>query len=153
MLRPLLFTAALAAICTAAVAQETATVPPPPVESMNCDQMLAELTVAGQRMSAQLDPEFASEAQAMHDEAQQGQNSAMAQGVGTSIACSIPGIGMACMAAQQAQAARAQQQQQQHMERMDAQMSRLNASMEGIDQQRMMALSQRYEQLGCQAPQ
>jgi hypothetical protein len=120
---------------------------------MDCGQMLAELTVAGQRMNAQMDPEFANEAQAMHDEAQQSQNSALTQGVGASIACSIPGVGMACMAAQQAQAARAQQLQQQHMERMDAQIDRLNASMEGIDQQRMMALSQRYEQLGCQTPQ
>jgi hypothetical protein len=120
---------------------------------MDCDQMLAELTVAGQRMNAQLDPEFASEAQAMHEEAQQGQGNAMAQGVGTSIACSIPGLGMACMAAAQAQAARAQQQQQQHMQRMDAQMDRLNASMEGIDQERMMALTDRYERMNCQTPQ
>lgn len=153
MFKPLLVTASLVIVCTTAAAQET-TSPggaPPPVESMSCEQMTAEMIVAGQRMSAQMDPEFASEAQAMHDEAQAGQRGAMATGMGTSALCSVPGLGMACMAAQQAQAARMQAQQQEHMERMDAQIDRLNASMEGLDQQRLMAMNERYQELGCQA--
>jgi hypothetical protein len=137
----------------AALAQEGA---PPPVDSMNCEQMQAELMVAGQRMSAQLDPEFATEAQAMHEESQEAHDRArggMAAGVGMGVACSIPGVGMACMATQQAQAAQAQRDAAANQARMDAQMGRLNQSMAGLDQQRLMALSQRFEQQRCQAPQ
>jgi hypothetical protein len=123
----------------------------PPVESMDCAQMQAELTVAGQQMNAQMDPEFAVEAQRMHNEAQANQSNAIAMGVGTGIACSIPGVGMACMAAQQTQIANAQRQAAENQARMDAQMDRLDASMAGIDQQRMMALTDRYEQQNCQA--
>lgn len=165
MLKPLFAASVLAFVCTAAVAQETQapaippqaadmqTVPPPAVETMTCEQMNAEMMEAGRRMSAQMDPEFSTEAQAMYEEAQRSRNSAVAQGVGTSIACSIPGVGMACMAAQQAQAARAQQEQQEHMARMDAQMQRLQSSMQGIDQQRMMQITNRHQQMGCQTPQ
>jgi hypothetical protein len=151
MLKPLLAatTALLVCLTAGAVAQEVL----PPVESMNCEQMQAELIVAGQRMNSQLDPEFGTEAQAMMDEAQQGQRQNMAAGIGTGIVCSIPGVGTACMAAAQAQAQQAQQDQAQHQARMDAQMDRLDASMEGLDQERLMALSERYEQQGCQTPQ
>ena len=34
---------------------------PPAVDTMTCEQLAAELTVAGQRMNSQLDPEFATE--------------------------------------------------------------------------------------------
>jgi hypothetical protein len=120
---------------------------------MTCEQMQAELGVAGQRMNAQLDPEFSSEAQAMWDESQQASPPNIAAGVGASIACSIPGVGMACMAAQQAQAAQAQQEADQNIARMEAQGDRLNAAMDGLDQQRLMALSQRFEEQRCQTPQ
>jgi hypothetical protein len=126
---------------------------PPPVETMTCDQMTAEMMVAGQQMNSQLDPEFAREAQAMHDEAQSGQRQGVAVGVGTGIACSIPGVGMACMAAQQAQAVNAGRQAEANRQRHAAQVDRLNNSMAGLDQQRLMAVSQRFEQLGCQTPQ
>lgn len=152
MLKALAATAAFVLfIAVPADAQDDA---PPPVESMDCAQMQAELTVMGQQMNAQLDPEFGTEAQAMMDEAQAGQRSvagSMATGIGMGIACSIPGVGMACLAAQQAQAANAQREAADHQQRMDAQMDRLNASMEGIDQERMMAISDRYEQQNCQA--
>jgi hypothetical protein len=150
MLKPLLAaTAMFACLAAGAVALE----PPPPVESMDCAEMQAELTAAGQQMNAQMDPEFASEAQSMMDEAQQGQRQSMATGIGMGVACSIPGVGMACLAAQQAQAAQAQQDQAEHQARMDAQMDRLDASMAGLDQERLMALSDRFEQQGCQTPQ
>lgn len=150
MLKPLL-SAAATFVCLAAgaVAQE----PPPPVESMDCAQMQAELMVAGQQMNAQLDPEFAREAQAMSDEAQQASRPSMATGIGAGIACSIPGVGMACMAAAQAQAQQAQQDAAQNQARMDAQMDRLNASMAGLDQERLAALSQRFEEQRCETPQ
>jgi len=113
--------------------------------------MLAELTVAGQRMNSQLDPEFAREAQAMQQETQNAQRRGMAAGVGAGVACSLPGAAAACMATQQAQAAQAQRDAAQHQERMNAQMGRLNRSMEGIDHQRMMALTERFEAMNCQA--
>lgn len=128
----------------------------PPVDSLNCEQMQAELMVAGQQMNAQLDPEFAVEAQRMQNESQEAHNGvagAVATGVGMGMACSIPGVGMACMAAQQAQAANAGRQAEQNRARMSAQNDRLQASMAGIDQQRMMAISDRFEQQHCQTPQ
>ncbi len=63
--------------------------------------MQAELIVTGQQMNAQMDPEFAREAQAMNEEIQQAQARAganMAAGIGAGLACSIPGVAMACMA-------------------------------------------------------
>jgi hypothetical protein len=141
------FTACLAA---PADAQNGA---PPLVETMTCDQMTAEMMVAGQRMNAQMDPEFAAEAQAMQQEAQNAQRPTMVAGIGAGLACSIPGVGMACMAAQQAQMADAQAQAQANRQRMDAQIGRVNDSMEGLDQNRLMAISDRYEAMNCQAPQ
>lgn len=119
---------AVFALCLAssALAQDAA---PPPVESMTCEQMMAELTVAGQQMNAQLDPEFAREAQAMHNEAQQASSG---QG--------------------QAQPNTQAQVDENHA-RVNAQMNRLNASMAGIDQQRMMAVAERFEQQNCETPQ
>lgn len=155
MLKHALAAAAFAA-CFALPADAQDTAPPPPVEEMNCEEMMAEMMVAGQRMNAQMDPEFANEAQAMMDEAQGARSRAagnVAAAVGMGIACSLPGVGYACMAAQQAQAANAQREVAENHARMQAQMDRLNASMEGIDQQRMMAMSDRFQQMQCQAPQ
>ncbi|MBC7768956.1 MAG: hypothetical protein H7124_09225 [Phycisphaerales bacterium] len=149
MLKHMVLSAAVVALVTSGAVAQTG--PAPPVGTMNCAQMQAEMTVAGQRMSAQLDPEFATEAQAMHDEAQAAQRPSVATGIGASIACSIPGVGLGCMAAQQAQVAQAQRDAAQNQARMQAQMNRLDQSMEGIDQDRMMAMSQRYEAMNCQA--
>lgn len=147
--------ALLLAAPAAAQGTEAPTEAPLPVESMNCEQMTAELMVAGQRMNAQMDPAFAAEAQAMQEEAQGGRARAgagMVAGVGMGLACSIPGMGMACMAGQQAMVANAQAQTAQNQRRMNAQMDRLNASMEGLDQERLMAVSDRYQAMSCQAP-
>jgi hypothetical protein len=129
-----LFATATFTVCCAAtaLAQQDVAQAPPPVESMTCEQMTAEITAAGQRMSAQLDPEFAREAQAMSDQAQQASR----------------GQGQAPQGARaQAQAAEA------NRARHEAQTGRLNASMEGLDQQRLMALSERFEAEGCEVPQ
>jgi hypothetical protein len=153
MLKYMFAAAAFTAMCAAPAEAQTL----PPVETMTCEQMQAELTVAGQQMSSQLDPEFAAEAQRMHAENQAASRGvgvpSVATGIGMGIACSIPGVGYACMAAQQAQAANAQAQAADNMARMNAQTDRLQASMAGIDQQRMMAVSDRFEQQRCQTPQ
>lgn len=148
-----LFATAAFTVCFAAgaIAQEVL----PAVDTMTCEQMQAELMVAGQQMSAQLDPEFASEAQAMHDEAQQATQTRpnIAAGIGTGLACSLPGVGMACMAGQVAQAQQAQQDAAANHARMAAQTERLQQSMAGLDQNRLMQVSDRFEQQGCQVPQ
>jgi hypothetical protein len=140
-------------VCFGAAASAIADTPPPPVDTMTCDQMLAELTVAGQKMNSQLDPEFAREAQAMANEAQGPSAGSMVGGVGSAIACSLPGIGMLCMAGMQAQAMAQGDQAGQNIERMQAQMERLQKAMEGLDQDRLTALSQRFEEQSCPVPQ
>lgn len=40
-----------------------------PVETLTCEQMLVEMTGAGQRMNNQLDPSFATNAKSLHDQA------------------------------------------------------------------------------------
>lgn len=157
MLKYIVAAFAFTAMCATPADAQTDPTALPPVETLTCEQMQAELMVAGQQMNAQLDPEFAAEAQRMHAENQAASRGvgppSIAAGVGTSFACSIPGVGYACMAAQQAQAANAQAQQAEHMSRMNAQNERLQASMAGIDQQRMMAVSDRFEQQRCETPQ
>lgn len=164
MLKPLSAFAALAALAaTAALAEPHVTPPmaaqvqtqstPPPVETMTCDQMLAEMTGAGQTMHGQLDPQFGVEANAMAQEAQEKQRQAQQQAMGMSAVCAIPGMGAACMAAQQQQAAQAQADAPRQHARMQAQMDRLNNSMAGLDQQRLQAISARFEAMHCQTPQ
>ena len=126
----------------------------PDVGAMNCDQMRGELTAAGLKMKSQLDPAFASEAQAMASEAQGGPSGgAVAQGIGMSVACSIPGIGMFCMAAQQAMAMSQGAQAEENMARLQAQMERMEKAMEGIDMDRMQLLTQRFDEKKCEVPQ
>jgi hypothetical protein len=127
-MKHLLTTAALCLCFSASALAQEATAPPA-VETMTCEQMIAEMSVAGQQMNAQLDPEFAREAQAMHDQAQGGAQSAP-QG-------------------RAAQAAAAEQ----NRARMGAQAQRVQDSMAGLDQNRLMAMATRFEQLGCQTPQ
>lgn len=143
---------AVSFVCATAIAVASET--PPAVDAMDCDQMRAELIAAGQKMSKQMDPEFAKEAKAMHDEAQAASDAgSVAQGVGMSIACSIPGVSMFCMATQQMQAMAQGAQAQQNIERMQKQMERLEKAMEGLDLERMTALSQRFEEKKCEVPQ
>lgn len=143
---------ALALVCTAAIAGASET--PPAVETMDCDQMRAELAATGAKMRSQLDPEFVKEAQAMMAEVQAGPSpGAIAQGVGMSLACAIPGVDMFCMIGQQAQAMAQGDQATQNMERTEAQMKRVEKALEGIDIERLEALSQRFEQQKCEVPQ
>lgn len=132
----------------AAAAQQSAGLPP--VDSMNCQQMAAEMTSAGQTMNNQLDPQFGVEANAMMQEAQQKQREAAQQAAGMSAMCMIPGMAMACAAQQQQQAAQAQADVPRQQARMQAQMDRLNNSMAGLDQARLQAMSSRFEAMHCQ---
>jgi hypothetical protein len=158
MLKPLSTFAALATFAVAAAFAEPQVTPPTaaqaqtqtalsPVDTMTCDQMQAEMMVAGQRMNSQLDPQFGVEAQAMHNEAQQKQREAQQQAMNPT--CFIPIIGMACAAQQQQHA---QGDAAANQQRMQAQMNRLDASMAGLDQQRLMAISDRFQAQHCQAP-
>lgn len=94
-----------------------------PVNTLTCDQMLAEMHVAGQKMSQQLDPSFAASAQAQYDKMRSG-----AAGPAT---------------AEAAAANRAQR------DRMGAQVV---GSMQGIDIQRMQAINTRFSAQKCPAP-
>ena len=78
---------------------------------------------------------------------------AIVGGVGMSLACAIPGVDMFCMIGQQAQAMTQGAEASQNMERMEAQMARLEKAMEGIDVDRMQALSTRFEEKKCPVPQ
>jgi hypothetical protein len=126
-----------------------------PVEEITCEQMYSELMVAGQQMNAQLDPNFATNAQAMQDQintAQRGMAGSMAMGIGQGIMCSIPGIGMACGAMMQAQMANQMRQGQEQQAQMDEMMAQMDAATEGIDMARMQAVNERWESEQCQAP-
>jgi hypothetical protein len=129
---------------------------PPPVDAMTCDQMQAEMAADGQVMRGQLDPQFGVEAQAQYNEAMQKEKEAQAQAVSPQniIACMIPFM---CPVTQQAQQQQQQAQnagaeQQRNQARTQAQMNRLNASMNGLDQARLQALSNRFQAQHCQTP-
>ena len=152
MLKRALFAAAF--LCATTIASASDAPALPVVDTMDCDQLRVELIAAGEKMSKQLDPEFAKEAQAMMAEAQAGPGAgAIVGGVGMSLACAIPGVDMFCMIGQQAQAMTQGAEVSQNMERMEAQMARMEKAMEGIDIDRMQALSKRFEEKKCPVPQ
>jgi hypothetical protein len=128
----------------------------PPVDAMTCDQMQAEMAADGQTMRGQLDPQFGVEAQAQYSDAMQKEKQAQLQAVSPQniIACMIPFM---CPLSQQAQQQQQQAQnagaeQQRNQARAQVQMNRLNASMNGLDQARLQALSNRFQAQHCQTP-
>ena len=160
MLKPLSTFAALGVFAAAAAFAEPQVTPPPaaqaqqtlpPVDTMTCPQMQAEMTSAGQQMSGRLDPQFGVEAQAMAQETQEKQRQAQQQAMNPT--CFIPFVGMVCAAQQQQQAQQSQSQAAANQQRMQAQMNRLNTSMAGLDQQRLQAMSARFQAQHCQMPQ
>lgn len=96
-----------------------------PVETLTCDQMLVEMTAAGQRMNSQLDPSFATNAKSLHD-----------QGMGKA---PPPGGASAEAAAN-------------NRGRVDQLGGQLAISMQGIDVQRMMAIGNRFSAQKCLTP-
>lgn len=145
--------AALTLLCTTriAVAADAAL---PAVETMNCDQMMGEMIVAGQKMNSQMDPEFAREAQAMADQARGASSAgAMMSGVGSAVACSLPGISLICGVSAQMGAMNQGAMAEENIARMQAQAERLQRAMEGLDMERLQAMSERFEAQKCQVPQ
>lgn len=96
----------------------------PPVASLTCEQMLAELGVAGMKMKGQLDPSFAANAAALQKEA------------------TTP----------RAAPATAEEMARNHA-RVNQVGGQLAGSMQGIDVQRMMALSTQMSAKNCKTPQ
>jgi hypothetical protein len=101
----------------------------PAVDTMTCDQMLAELTEAGRRMNGQLDPSFGANAQSLNNDMQAGRGGANARGRPT--------------------AADAER----NRERMATVGNQVADSMQGIDVNRMMAVSDRFQSERCPTPQ
>ena len=145
--------AAVAVLCATTIAV-AADAPLPSVETMNCDQMMAEMTVAGQKMNSQMDPEFAREAQAMADQARGSSAAgAMMSGIGTAVACSIPGISLICGVSAQMGAMGQAGATEENIARMQAQAERMEKAMEGLDMERLQVMSERFEAQKCQVPQ
>jgi hypothetical protein len=148
----LVTTVFVVSLSAAALAQDAQ--PLPAVETMDCEAMTAEMMVAGAQMNSQFDREgFAADNAAMQEDMERRRREATQSAAATAAVCAIPGAGMACAAASQAQAARAQEGMPETQARQDRQIERVQSSMAGIDQDRMIALSDRYEQLGCETPQ
>lgn len=145
-------TAFLVSLSAAAIAQDAQ--PLPAVDTMDCDAMTAEMMIAGQQMNSRFDREgFTADQAATGADMERRRREAVASTAANTAVCAIPGMGMACTAAMNAQAARAQEGMPEAQARQDRQIERVQNSMAGIDQDRMIAISNRYEQLGCQAPQ
>ncbi len=123
------------------------------VETMDCPQMQAEMMTAGQRMNQQMDPNLGADIQAMQEDSQRQMNQARTAAVGSGLLCAVPGLGMACAATMQAQAVRQSAQAEENRARMDAITGTVQDSMAGIDQDRMMAISERWESQGCEMAQ
>jgi hypothetical protein len=154
MLKHVFAAAAFAAcLATPADAQEIAA-PLPAVDTMTCEQMNAEMMTAGMQMNSQLDHEgFASEQADIQADMERRQSQAMAGAGAAAAVCMIPGMGYACVAAQQAQAARAQEGMAESQARTDRQVGRIQDSMAGLDQNRLMAINDRHQQMQCPTPQ
>lgn len=97
-----------------------------PVETLTCDQMLVEMTAAGQRMNSQLDPSFATNAKSLHDQAM-GKEAPPPGGASAEAAANNRG-------------------------RVDQLGGQLATSMQGIDVQRMMAIGNRFSAQKCPTP-
>lgn len=149
---------ALAAACLAATAgaqTETpmAAAPMPEVAAMNCEQMQAEMMIAGQLMGQQMDPNLGADIQAMQADSQRQADEARTAAIGSGLICAVPGMGAACTAAMNAQAARQAGQAEANRERMGAVADSVQEATVGIDMARMTAISERWESQRCETPQ
>lgn len=100
----------------------------PAVNTLTCDQMLAEMTTAGQRMHSQMDPSMAANAESLRAET---------QGEGRNANSPRP-------TAAESAATR---------ERMAGLGNQVMSSTQGIDMNRMMAVSERFQSQRCPTPQ
>ena len=160
MLKPLFALAALVTLGAASAmaepplaAQAQAAAPLPAVDTLTCDQMMAEVTTAGQQMQAQMDPNMGAEIQTMRDTAAARQRQAMTGAVGAGLMCAVPGLGIACMAAQQAQMSQQMAHAQEDQAHMDHVTGSMHHAIPGIDHDRMMSIHDRSQSQHCQMPQ
>ena len=98
----------------------------PAVNTLTCDQMLAEMTGAGQRMNGQMDPSMVANAQALNDQMQSGRRTS----AGRPTAAEAAG----------------------NRERMATMGNQVADSMQGIDVNRMMAIGDRFQSENCPTP-
>lgn len=146
-------------LCLAAVAYAQieapmgAQAPLPAVSSLNCEQMQAEMMVAGQQMNQHMDPNLGGDIQAMQADAQQRMQAAQMGMMGAGLMCAVPGLGMACTAAMNAQAAAQMAHADEDRARQDAVIASMQNSIAGIDQDRMTAISNRWESEHCEMSQ
>lgn len=124
----------------------------PAVDTLSCEQMHAEMMVAGQQMQSQLDPSMETNITSLQADMQRQQRGAMAGAMGAGLMCAVPGLGMACGAVMNAQMASQMRQGQQSQDRMDVIMGQMNDSTQGLDLARMQALNERWESQQCQMP-
>ena len=152
-----IFAAVLACLAATAGAQTQAPspveTPLPEVDDMTCEQMQAEMTIAGQLMSQRMDPNLGTDLQAMQADSQRQMGQAGAAGIGTGLLCAVPGLGGACTAVLNTQAARQAEQAEQNRERRGAMIDSMQNATSGIDMERMTAVSQRWESERCETPQ
>ena len=127
-------------------------VPPPAVETLNCEQMQAEMMTAGQLMNQQMDPNLGADIAAMQDAGQSQMREARTAALGSGLLCAVPGLGMACTVAMNAQVVRQSAHAEENRERMDAVTTSMQDSTVGIDLERMTAVSERWESERCEAP-
>ena len=154
MLKYFVVAAAFTAICANPADAQTDPAALLPVETMTCEQMNAEMMTAGMQMNSQLDHEgLVAENEAMQEEAERRRAEQMSMGFGVGLTCAIPGLGAACTAVSMAQASRAAEGVDEQHARMDRQIGRMNDSMAGLDQNRLMAMSERHQQMQCPTPQ
>lgn len=99
----------------------------PAVNTLTCDQMLAEMTGAGQRMTTQMDPSMAANAQAMNDQMQNSRRPTTTRPTEADAAA--------------------------NRERMATMGNQVADSMQGIDVNRMMAIGDRFQSERCPTPQ
>jgi hypothetical protein len=124
-----------------------------PVDTLTCEQMQAEMTIAGQAMSQNMDPNMAANIERMRDNAGGNMAEAGAGMVGAGLLCAVPGLGVACTAAMGALAARQEQQAAEARKQTDAVVGSMNQATAGLDIERLMTLAERWESEGCTAPQ
>ena len=144
---------AAAFLCLAGSAAAETGVVLAPVDTLTCEQMQAEMTIAGQAMSQNMDPKMAANIERMRDNAGSNMAEAGAGIVGAGLLCAVPGLGIACTAAMGALAARQEEQAAEAREQTDAVVGSMNQATTGLDIERLMALAGRWESEGCTAPQ
>ena len=144
--------AAALLVCLAGPAAADKPLAPAPVETMTCEQMQAEMTIAGQAMGQNMDPNMAANIEQMQGDAESNMAEAGVGMLGAGAICAVPGLGVACTAAMSALAARQEAQAEVSREKTDAVVESMNQATASLDIARLTAVASRWESEGCKAP-